>query len=83
LGSVNGDVALKAPGEFVGEVDVETLIAATRKIWKGMRRERGIDPGGGNSSALAGTTRNKTAATAENRCRVIAFPSTEPTISAL
>src|SRR6516164_9370443 len=45
LGSVNGDVALQSPGEFVGEVDVETLIAATRKIWKCMRRERAIDSG--------------------------------------
>src|SRR4029077_21034850 len=40
LGSINRDVALQALGEFVGEVDVEPLIAATRKIWKGMRRER-------------------------------------------
>src|SRR5215467_3274443 len=45
LGSINGYVALQTPGKFVGEVDVETLIAATGKIWKGMRRERAIDSG--------------------------------------
>jgi len=45
LRSINGDLALEALGEFGSEVDVETLIAATRKIWKGVRGERAIDSG--------------------------------------
>jgi len=81
LRSINGDLALEALGEFVSEVDVETLIAATRKIWKGVRGKGAIDScmEGGNSSALAGTVRNKTLAAAESRYRVMAaFPLTHP-----
>ena len=43
LGRIDGNLALEALGEFVSEVDVETLIAATGQIWEGVRRERGID----------------------------------------
>jgi hypothetical protein len=79
LGRIDGNLSLEALGEFVSEVDVETLIAATGQIWEGVRRERGIDAcvqrrqligvGGRDSSSAA--------AAAESRYRVMDFSSTK------